>query len=108
VHDPGPVQRGERVGDAAGQHPQGVVVQRPGLGDQVVQPPAGHEAGDQVGQVGVDVGVEHLDQVRPAHPAEHLELVPEAPPGVRVTGPDSGLSRSTLTATARSSGETPR
>jgi hypothetical protein len=78
------VHRRERVGDAPGQAVQRVAVQRPLLGDQLVQPLARDEAGDQVGGVGVDVGVQHLDQVRAAHPAQRVELLPEPPPRVAV------------------------
>ena len=84
VDDAGVVQRRERVGEAAGEGGEVLAAQRAAPVDEVVEPGAGHEAGDEVGQVGVDVGVEHLDQVRASHPSQRVELVTEAAAGVRV------------------------
>ena len=80
MHDAGVVQGGQRVGDPPGDQAQRGVRQRTGLGDDLVQAAPRHETGDQVGLLGVDVGVEHLDQVRAAHPAQGVDLVAEPLP----------------------------
>jgi hypothetical protein len=84
VDDAGPVQRREGIGHPTGQLVQRLALQRPPLGDELVEPLPRDEAGDEVRQVGVDVGVQHLHQVRAADAAQRLDLVPEAPAGVRV------------------------
>ena len=87
VHHALGVQHRQRVGQPPGEDLQRRHVERSVAVDQVVQPGAGHEPGDQVGQVGVDVGVEHLHQVGTANPAQRLELVAEATAGVGVAEP---------------------
>ena len=87
VHHALGVQHRQRVGQPPGEDLQRRHVERSVAVDQVVQPGAGHEPGDQVGQVGVDVGVEHLHQVGTTDPAQRLELVAEATAGVGVAEP---------------------
>ena len=84
VDDAGGVQRRQRVGEAAREPVEVFQWQRPGAGHEVVEARPGDEARDEVGQVRLDVGVEHLDEVRPADAPQRLELVPEAPTRVGV------------------------
>ena len=77
----GRMQRSQGVGEAAGHLVQIASRQRTGRRDEVVEAPPGDETRNQVGHVGIDVRVEHLDQMGAADATQRLQLVAE--PGAR-------------------------
>ena len=88
MHHPGGVHRGERVREPAGHPGQGRRRERPALGDHLLQGPAGDVAGDDVGHVARQVGVDHLRDVGAAHPLHGLDLARQPAPCHGLLGRD--------------------
>ena len=80
VHDSRVVHARQPVGKAPGEVAQLLTGERPDL----VEAPARDEARHDPGVVRIDVGLEHLDDVRTSDPLQCAELLAEAPSAVRV------------------------
>ncbi|CAM4198058.1 hypothetical protein JAAN108728_15845 [Janibacter anophelis] len=80
------VDGAQRLGEAPAEGQQGLGAEGTVLADPLLEARAGHVAGDDVGLVGLEVGVEDGGDALGAHPGEGVDLAGQAGAGVVVVG----------------------